>query len=275
MDLCDATAHNKTMEVFQELIMLAFFFALRSCEYLHVGNADHSKPVDRRTHPLRKRSFQFRKNHRIVPHDDYENLLTADSVTLLFEWQKKDERNDIVTQMATGHARYCPVVCSAKTIIRMNELKKKGLATEDSFIYIFLEDDDKMGKLTGKLALKMLRDFIRSIDYKSLGLIISRIGLHSLRSSAAMAMYMNHIPVYTIMLLGRWSNDAFLRYIRKQVEQFGHNVAKLMIQNPVFHSTVLASRDDPRNHNPLSVTANMGMGSSGAVINRAAFSVWQ
>jgi hypothetical protein len=31
------------------------------------------------------------------------------------------------------------------------------------------------------------------------------------------------------MLIGRWSSDAFLRYIRKQVEQFSRNVAKKML----------------------------------------------
>ena len=34
-----------------------------------------------------------------------------------------------------------------------------------------------------------------------------------------MAMYLGDCPVYSIMMIGRWSSDAFLRYIRKQVEQ--------------------------------------------------------
>ena len=43
-----------------------------------------------------------------------------------------------------------------------------------------------------------------------------------------MAMYLSGEPVFTIMLIGRWSSDAFLRYIRKQVQQFSRNVAKNM-----------------------------------------------
>jgi hypothetical protein len=50
-----------------------------------------------------------------------------------------------------------------------------------------------------------------------------------MRSGAAMEMYLGEIPVYTIMLIGRWSSDAFLRYIRKQVEQFSRNVSKKML----------------------------------------------
>ena len=45
-----------------------------------------------------------------------------------------------------------------------------------------------------------------------------------------MAMYLGEFPVYTIMMIGRWSSDAFLRYIRKQVEQFSHNVLSRMLK---------------------------------------------
>jgi hypothetical protein len=44
-----------------------------------------------------------------------------------------------------------------------------------------------------------------------------------------MEMYLGEIPVYTIMLIGRWSSNAFLCYIQKQVEQFLRNVAKKML----------------------------------------------
>jgi hypothetical protein len=81
--------------------------------------------------------------------------------------------------------------------------------------------------LTGPVALKLLRQFVSSIDYVALGLDPKEIGLHSCRSSSAMAMYINKVPVYTIMLLGRWSSDASLRYIRKQCEEFGHDLSIL------------------------------------------------
>ena len=40
-----------------------------------------------------------------------------------------------------------------------------------------------------------------------------------------MEMYLGECPVYTIMMIGQWYSDAFLRYIRKQVKQFSHNVS--------------------------------------------------
>jgi hypothetical protein len=41
-----------------------------------------------------------------------------------------------------------------------------------------------------------------------------------------MAMFLAKVPVYTIMLLGRWSSDDFLRYIRKQVKEFSKGISK-------------------------------------------------
>jgi hypothetical protein len=49
-----------------------------------------------------------------------------------------------------------------------------------------------------------------------------------------MAMYLAGIPVFTIMLLGRWSSDAFLRYIRKEVQEFSNSVSSKMIISENF-----------------------------------------
>ena len=89
-----------------------------------------------------------------------------------------------------------------------------------------------------------------------------------------MAMYLNGVPVYTIKLLGWWLSDAFLRYIRKQVTEFSNNVARKMIKKKKYDYVPDPSREDPRSHNSLATTANIGMGASGATINRSVFSVW-
>ena len=69
-----------------------------------------------------------------------------------------------------------------------------------------------------------------------------------------MEMYLAGVPVYTIMLIGRWSSNAFLRYIRKQVEQFSRHVAKQMLTFRSFRAVPdiaprVVSRDDPRQRN--------------------------
>ena len=96
-------------------------------------------------------------------------------------------------------------------------------ASESDFIYKFKGDNERTRDFDSATALRMLRDFISSVDFKDLGLDLKRIGLHSLPSLAAMAMYLNGVPVYIIMLLSCWSSDAFLRFIRKQVKSFGRD----------------------------------------------------
>ena len=68
-----------------------------------------------------------------------------------------------------------------------------------------------------------------------------------------MAMYLANVPTFAIMMIGRWSSDVFLKYIRKQVEQFSHNVPRRMIGNEDFFTTPnfepTVSRHDTRTRN--------------------------
>ena len=54
------------------------------------------------------------------------------------------------------------------------------------------------------MSTEFLRTFVALNDPDSLGLDVHRIGLHSLQATAAMAMYLSHVPVFTIMLVGCW-----------------------------------------------------------------------
>ncbi len=59
---------------------------------------------------------------------------------------------------------------------------------------------------------------------------------------------MNH-PVSKIMILGRWSSDAFLVYIRPQVLEWTNNMSADMIKNNSFFDATDAHRaftSDPR-----------------------------
>ena len=246
---------------FHELTVLAYFFAMRSCEFLKTTG-------ERRTEPLRRRNFVFRKNNRIIQHED-PNLHLADAVTITFEFQKRDLRDDSITQSKSGDKLLCPVRAAATVAKRLLRITP----SQDAHAFTYADKKGTPWDLTAKAALAHLRCFIANVD-PVFGLKPKEIGLHSIRSSAAMGMYLNGIPVFTIMLLGRWSSDAFLRYIRKQVVEFSNDVSRKMIQNPKYHHLPNPDREDPRTHNPMAATANMGMGAGGATINRNAFSVW-
>jgi hypothetical protein len=161
---------------------------------------------------------------------------------------------------------------SKSTIVK--EMITEGQTKKD-FVYKFRQENGTFSNLTSRAALVMLRQSLRDLDSESLNIKADECGLHSLWSSSAMAMYLNGIPVYTIMLLGRWSSDAFLRYIRKQVTEFSKGVARKMIQRPVYFHVSHAELDDPRTHNRLSSAANSGMGHSGNDVTRGAFAVWE
>eukprot|EP00957_Ditylum_brightwellii_P083995 6384441-Ditylum_brightwellii.AAC.1 len=51
-----------------------------------------------------------------------------------------------------------------------------------------------------------------------------------------MAMYLAGVPVYTNMLIGRWSSNAFLQYICNQVQEFTSGISNKMIVNPDFYT---------------------------------------
>ena len=104
--------------------------------------------------------------------------------------------------------------------------------------------------------LVCLRTAVKMVGEDRLGFKASEVGTHSIRSGAAMAMYLDNEPVFTIMLIGRWKSDASLNYIRKQVEMFSHNVSTHMLKHLEWYTTAdyqplqpppgLSTRDVPR-----------------------------
>ncbi len=86
-----------------QLTILAFFFAMRSCEYVKVPQQEKQ-----RTEILCLRNLCFFKNGCLVEYND-PSLEYADCLNVTFEMQKKDEKNDTTTQMASGDITLCPV----------------------------------------------------------------------------------------------------------------------------------------------------------------------
>eukprot|EP00978_Attheya_sp_CCMP212_P039694 scaffold208788_cov31-Attheya_sp.AAC.1 len=59
-------------------------------------------------------------------------------------------------------------------------------------------------------------------------------------------MYLAGVPVFTIMLIGWWSSDAFLRYIRHQVQEFSAGVSSKMLLAPDYFTIPYTHHEDPR-----------------------------
>jgi hypothetical protein len=217
-----------------QLVIAAYYFACRSCEYLLVTQAEL-----RRTDILRLRNLLFRRHGTIMHHDNPE-LEFADSISNTFETQKKDERFETVTQYATGHPTMCPVRAWAAVVKRVRSYPG---ATDDTPVSAVWRNN-RIEHVKSKDVIDAINRAAEAIGWDRLGVKKGEFGTHSLRSGAAMAMYLDEIPIYSIMMIGRWSSDAWLRYIRKQVDQFSHNIAKRMNKHMHYRHLPVVENDE-------------------------------
>ena len=79
-----------------------------------------------------------------------------------------------------------------------------------------------------------LRDGLSVFGSEKLRIKPDEIGTHLIRSGGAMAMYLGGVPVFAIQLIGRWSSDAFMKYIQKQIEEFTFDVSARMLTLQTF-----------------------------------------
>ena len=84
------------------------------------------------------------------------------------------------------------------------------------------------------MIINLIRDGVVGIGESKLGINRWEIGTHSIRSGAAMAMYLAGVPIFSIQLIGRWGSTAFLNYIRKQVQEFSQGISSKMIETQFF-----------------------------------------
>jgi hypothetical protein len=180
---------------------------MRSYKYLKVSG-------ERRTKIIQLQNIRFFKGKREVSHTD-PNMSSSSTVSITFVLQKKDENFGTVTHYHSKNPSICIVITWAKIVQRIRQYPN---STDSTIINTYRDKNGTTHLLSGQLLLKQVRLAAATIDHESLGFHPKKNGLHSARSGAAMAMYLSGVPVYTIMLLWRWSSDAFLHYIRKQVK---------------------------------------------------------
>ena len=211
-----------------QLVIGAFFFAMRSCEYLRTNIPEEK----RRTKTLCIRNLRFFIKGCLLAYCA-ANLILADTITVTFEFQKSDERHESVTMFRSGDPTLCPVRAYAAIVKRILSYPNTDYDTTINTIYV----KGALQTITSTTARNKLRSAARNIGPVKLGFKPEDIGTHSVRSGAAMAMYLDAVPTFSIMMIGRWSSDAFLKYIRKQVEQFSHNVSSRMLRHESFFTT--------------------------------------
>ena len=146
----------------------------------------------------------------MLSHNNSE-LECADYIAVTFEMQKKEEKNNTVHTQKTGDPIMCPVRAASELVRHIRSYPKTTDETPISAVLM----GSRVRHVTSKQVAKALQDTVTAIGEDVLNIKAEEVETHSLRSAAAMAMFLGGLPVYLIMLMGRWSSNAFLRYICK------------------------------------------------------------
>ena len=248
----------------------AFFFGMRSCEYLTVTG-------QRKTKRLTIGNIRFFKHNQEITDKQSAMILFAETVSITFEFQKNKQRNITVTQPRSGK-QLCPVTSWGKIVQRV--LSYKGSSSTSPVNTVMI--GNKRHYIHSREMMKHLQHTVDNIS--GLGFTGKDIGTHSIRSSFAMALYLSRRPVSTIMLMGRWSSDAFLLYIRRQVQEFSKGVSSDMVQQENFYTIPTLSNEgseddrlNPQTRNSLSFANTISLNgpeASSTHIKRPAMHVW-
>ena len=253
-------------EVLGQLACGAFFFGMRSCEYLTVTGT-------RKTKRLKVRNIRFFKNNIEVRDTHNPILKYSDTVSITFEFQKNKQKYVTVSQPRSGK-RICPVITWAKIVQRIASYKGSSKDTAVNAILI----GGKISFIKSDQMFKQIRHTVNSMS--GLGFTGDEVGTHSIRASLAMALYLSKRAISTIMLLGRWSSDAFLLYVRRQVQEFSAGVSADMVSNETFFTIPdldIADDADPRTRNCRSFANTIslnGPNASTVHTKRPAMHVW-
>ena len=182
-------------------------------------------------------------------------------------------KNITVSQPRSGK-KICPVIIWGKIVRRI--LSYKG-TSKNTYVNAVLVGKKKHYVRASEM-YEQITNTVNSMT--GLGFTGDDVGNHSIRSALAMALYLSKRAVTTIMLLGRWSSDAFLLYIRRQVQEFSAGVSADMVsQESFFTIPDLDEHDnmDPRTRNSQSFANTISLNGPNAAtahVKRPAMHAW-
>jgi hypothetical protein len=189
-----ALTHDSPAAIIAESSIVAFFFAMRSCE-----RTTTSTPGETKTINLAGVMFRNR-NKQTVSHGS-PDLADAEHVSLTFKDQKNNEKNDAQSQQRTDDPMLCPVRRTASLVSRIPQLVP-GCRASTAVNTIF--DSGTALAISQEFLRDRLRVTCTALGGKNtFGCSASDIGTKSLRSGAAMALFLMNHSTERIMLLGR------------------------------------------------------------------------
>jgi hypothetical protein len=244
--------HDSEAATVAEIAIVAYFYAMRSCEITET-------PTPGRTKITRLRGITFRDHTNREMDHGTDDLTTARRVTVTFEDQKNGLKNDRRTHEKSGDPVMCPVLRLASLVKRI--LRRVPKAGPDTPVCTTCAGREQT-KVTSETLRRHLRTACTLGGGKAVfGYSATDIGTRSIRSGAAMGLFLMNHPVAKIMILGRWSSDAFLDYIRPQVLEWTNQMSADMIRNDSFFDASddrRDSKDDPRTRRLKPITTADG-----------------
>lgn len=202
-----------------DLAIGGFFFAMRACEFCHT-------PRKGRTKRVTLGNISFRDEQRKLMDHNAENLSTATFVTITFVDQKNGKKQDKRTQRRTDSG-LCPVKTWARIVRRCRDQSVRHPNQDHEVCQIGnVKIDSERVKRLLRLTCQM--------SQRQFGFNANELGTRSIRSGAAMALFLSDEPTEKIKILGRWSSDAFLVYIRPQVLEWTNLMSTKMAEAPDF-----------------------------------------
>jgi hypothetical protein len=210
------------------LLIGAFFFACRSCEYSKVQNRGRTKLLNTSNIKIFNQKFQ-----EINPTSPTA-IITALTVSVTFESQKNGEKNVTRVQHRTSDPILCPVKAWLYVVSRI--MNKNIQSDIPQTINKYWDHKNKVKYFSQNDTNTILRHTCTLCPHKHFGYTETEIGSHSLRSGAAMALFLAQESVHKIMILGRWSSDAFLDYIRPQVQEWTSGMSLSMVSINDYHT---------------------------------------
>ena len=221
-------ANGPRQQARAHLLAGALFFAMRSCEYTKTRRVNEQK-----TRAIRAKDIVFRNEAEIIPHND-PRIFIAETVVITFNKQKNGIVDDSISADSSNDMDLCPVKHWATTISRLRSYPNYSDAWP---VYCYFDPNtNKMTSISSTEIFDDIKAAVDAIGEKTLGFTSKDVGTHSNRSGFAMMLYLSGYPILTIMLLGRWLSNAFLRYIEKQVHEFSKGVSQKMLTHNTFYN---------------------------------------
>jgi hypothetical protein len=199
--------NNELEEAVGELTNGALFFAMRSCEYSSVTEKNP------RTKRLRVRNIAF-YNKRGKKITNKRKFKTAHRVTITFENQKNGEKMESVTRTrGDRNSMFRPVKIWAKIVNRILAYDGTG---PDTFVNVVCVNG-KLREITAATIGTIIKNSVDKIGTDHLGFTRHDVGTHSIRTSFATLLSLQHVDIHTIKRQGRWKSDSVFKYIRTDI----------------------------------------------------------